>query len=133
VATFVDTSALFALLDSSDAHRLRALDWFENATADPAEELVTHNYVLIESAALAHRRLGAEAARVLLEDVAPILETDFVTADLHRRATSAFLAALRRRPSLVDWVSFEYMREVGIDRAFAFDRDFARQGFDTVP
>jgi predicted nucleic acid-binding protein len=133
VATFVDTSALFSLLDTSDPHRPRALDWFERATADPDEHLVTHNYVVVESVALAHRRLGPDAARVVLEDVVPVLVVEYVDEDLHRRATSAFLAAVRRRPSLVDWVSFELMRDRDIDRAFAFDRDFGRQGFDTVP
>jgi predicted nucleic acid-binding protein len=35
--------------------------------------------------------------------------------------------------SLVDWTSFELMRRQGIERAFALDADFDRQGFATVP
>ena len=52
---------------------------------------------------------------------------------MHRAATSAFLAAGRRSQSLVDWVSFELMRRRGIDTAFAFDRDFVAEGFQTIP
>jgi predicted nucleic acid-binding protein len=40
---------------------------------------------------------------------------------------------VRRRTSLVDWVSFEVMRRRGIETAFAFDRDFATAGFAVVP
>jgi predicted nucleic acid-binding protein len=35
--------------------------------------------------------------------------------------------------TLVDLVSFEVMRRLQIETAFAFDRDFARQGFALVP
>ena len=57
----------------------------------------------------------------------------FVDEDLHRAAVTALLAGVRRRVSLVDWVSFELMRRRRIERAFAFDRDFERQGFEAVP
>jgi predicted nucleic acid-binding protein len=35
--------------------------------------------------------------------------------------------------TLVDLVSFEVMRRLQIETAFAFDRDFARHGFALVP
>ncbi len=97
------------------------------------ESLVTHNYILVEAAAITHRRLGGGAARDLLEDLAPALTVLWVDEQTHQAAVSAFLAAVRRRPSLVDWVSFEVMRRSEIETAFAFDRDFVAQGFRTVP
>jgi predicted nucleic acid-binding protein len=30
-------------------------------------------------------------------------------------------------------VSFRFMRDRGIRRAFAFDKDFAKEGFEVVP
>lgn len=42
---------------------------------------------------------------------------------------SALLGAGRGDVSLVDWTSFELMRERGTDAAFAFDDDFPAQGF----
>jgi predicted nucleic acid-binding protein len=45
--------------------------------------------------------------------------------DAYRRSASA-------RVSLVDHTSFALMRALGISRAFAFDDDFAREGFALV-
>jgi predicted nucleic acid-binding protein len=132
VTTFVDTSGLYALLDRDDQNHAAAASWF--AGTDPStRDLLTHNYVVVESAALADRRLGGGAARGLLEDVLPVVSLLFVDESLHRAATSAYLAAMRRGPSLVDRVSFELMRHRGITQAFAFDRDFQAAGFSTVP
>lgn len=71
--------------------------------------------------------------RVLLDELLPPLEVHWVERDVHDTALSTLLAAGRRKASFVDWVSFEVMRREGIERAFAFDRDFAAQGFETVP
>ena len=83
----------------------------------------------METAALAHRRLGGQVVRGLLEAVVPLLRTQYVDERVHRRAVTAYLAHLRRRSSLVDHVSFELMRELDIGRALAFDADFQREGF----
>lgn len=95
--------------------------------------LVTHNYAIVETASLALTRIGAAGIRNLFAGIAPRLEIVWVEPDLHETAVAALLAAGRRRPSLVEWVSFEVMRREGIDVAFAFDRDFKRQGFRVVP
>lgn len=97
------------------------------------DRLVTHNYIVVETVALAQRRLGADGARALVEGLLPVIDLWWVDRPTNEAATSAFLAAVRRRTSLVDWVSFEIMRRAGIERALAFDRDFRTQGFDTVP
>jgi hypothetical protein len=54
-------------------------------------EAITHNYVLVETEALAHRRLGGRAVRALLEDVVPALEVVWVDANLHDTAVDAHL------------------------------------------
>jgi uncharacterized protein len=133
LTTFVDTSGLYALLDENDANRPAALEWFSGPGRDPRQVLVTHNYVVVEAVSLVHRRLGTEASATLLLEVLPAMTVTYIDEELHHLATSAFLAALRRRASLVDWVSFEFMRRLGIQQAFAFDRDFERQAFKTVP
>jgi len=74
-----------------------------------------------------------DAVRTLVDDFLPICDVRFIGPELHTRATSAFLATSGRRPSFVDRVSFELMREERIPRAFAFDQDFPREGFSTVP
>lgn len=129
--TFVDTSAIYALLDEDDQNHQAAAAWF--ATADPAEVLVSHSYVVVETAALVQRRLGAAAVRTLFDAIIPAVSITYIEEVLHGRAVAAFLAGLRRHVSFVDWVSFQLMRDAGLDRAFAFDSDFAREGFAVVP
>lgn len=97
------------------------------------ETLVTSSYVVIEIFALAQKRFGMNAVRALDSDVMPSLNVVWIDAELHRRAVAAVLAASSRKLSLVECASFEIMRERGIRRVFALDRDFAAQGFDLVP
>ncbi|MDP2857839.1 MAG: VapC toxin family PIN domain ribonuclease, partial [Bacillota bacterium] len=46
---------------------------------------------------------------------------------------AALLTAGRRNLSLVDCVSFDVMRRLGMEKAFAFDAHFAEQGFQCMP
>jgi predicted nucleic acid-binding protein len=131
--TFVDTSALYALLDEDDDNHAAAADWLRGPGWDASEVLVSHNYVLVETAALVHRRLGSPAVRVLFDGLVPALSIVYVDEVLHGRALAAYLAGLRRRVSYVDWVSFQLIRDSSLDRAFAFDRDFVTEGFAVVP
>lgn len=131
MTVFVDTSAIYAFLDADDRNNRSAVETMHRVLGDG--NAVTHNYVVVEAAALAQRRLGAAAARALLVDVLPAMRTIWVDEDAHRAGTSAFLAAARRRASLVDWISFELMRRSAIHTAFAFDRDFVAQGFEVIP
>lgn len=131
--TLVDTSALYALLDADDANHRLAAAWFADAGRAPDEVLLTHTYVVVETAALVHHRLGATAVRDLFDSLLPALEVTVVDAALHERAVAAYLAGLGRQVSFVDRVSFELIRRSRLDRAFAFDRDFAREGITLVP
>ena len=71
--------------------------------------------------------------RHLHVDLLPPLTVSWVDEELHRAAVTSLLASGRKDVSLVDWVSFELMRRAGISMAFAFDRDFAAQGFSLIP
>ena len=62
-----------------------------------------------------------------------MLEVLWVSPEVHAAATSAMLAANQRALSLVDCVSFEIMRRMGLHTAFAFNQHFADQGFDRLP
>lgn len=132
MTVFVDTSALYAVLDADDLrHDSADHAWRDLLTGDAA--LRTHSAVVVETSALVQARLGMDAVRVLHADVLPLLSVCFVDAALHRQAVTALLAAGRRSLSLVDWTSFELMRNENLTEAFAFDDDFANQGFMTLP
>lgn len=132
MVTLVDTSALYAHLDSADANHERATATLLELL-DAGERLVTHNYVLVETAALVQRRLGVEATRILHDDVLPVIDTIWIDEPTHRLAITAMIGAGRRGISLVDWTSFVVMRQHRLDRAFAFDTDFTTQGLEVVP
>ena len=128
--TFVDTSALLAFLDRDAARHEEVVASLAGVFGERSG--VTDNYVLVETEALARRRLGAGVVRRLLEDVVPVLEIVWVDADLHAAAVTAHLRAHRRRSSLIDQVSFELMRRRDSSVALALDRDFARHGFELL-
>ncbi|MBN1315470.1 MAG: PIN domain-containing protein [Anaerolineales bacterium] len=129
---YVDTSALYAILDSDDKnHQLATKAWKNLLNQETT--LVAGNYVLLESFALVRHRLGLDALRTLQEVIVPILQIEWVNEELHQSGVAAQLTAASRKLSLVDCISFEIMRRNGIRRAFTFDRHFSQQGFDTIP
>ncbi len=132
MSIFVDTSGLFAVLDADDSNHSRAKEEWSHLLATQ-EQLVSTNYVLVETFALVQRRLGMEAVKSLQEDIVSILNTNWIDAWQHAAAVSELLATGNRQISLVDWVSFGAMKRLQITRAFAFDEDFRAQGFETVP
>jgi len=132
VKVFLDTSALYAVLDHNDANHLPAREWWMGCLGG-TDVLVISNYILVECSALIQHRLGMDALRALTDEVIPALEIEWVLPDDHHTATAAVLAANRRNLSLVDCSSFAVMRRLGVRHAFTFDRHFAEQGFEVVP
>ena len=127
----MDTSALYALLVESDGkHRAarRAAESLHNEDA----RLVTSSFVVVETISLLQVRLGIETVRIFYRDVLPLLEVLWIGEELLHRAMAALLASSQRGISITDWSSFTLMRERRIDRVFAFDDDFAGQGFEPV-
>lgn len=128
---FVDTSALLAVLDADDLNHSPAKAMWEGLVGGDTE-LVTHNYVLVETSALVLRRLGLEALRVFENDIVPIFDSVWVTPDVHEAAVGAQMLSGKRSLSLVDCVSFEIMRRAGLRSAFAFDAHFREFGYELV-
>ena len=73
------------------------------------------------------------AVRAFHEDVVPLLQVDWITAEGRRSGREAMLAAGRKKLSLVDCVSFQTMRQYGVRAAFCFDVHFREQGFLPKP
>ena len=130
--TFLDTSAMLALLDGDEqSHAACAEMWRALLTAD--ERVVTTNYVLIETFAVVQRRLGLNALQVLCADFLPLIEVIWLNKETHAAAVGALLTAACRKLSLVDCVRFEVMRQEGVKKAFTLDRHFEEQGFVCAP
>ena len=129
---FVDTSAIYAFMDTSDTCHAKSKKQFESLFSS-GTSLLTTNYVVLESSALVQKRLGGKALRALFEDMIPMFEVRWVNMETHSAAVASLVAASKQRPSLVDMTSFEMMRRMGIRDVFAFDRHFKDQGFSCMP
>jgi predicted nucleic acid-binding protein len=129
---FVDTSALYAVLDADDDNHSAASAEWQRLLLD-SSRLVTTNYVLVEATALMQHRLGIEAVRLFEQDVCPVLGLEWIDEPRHAVGMASVLAAGRRKLSLVDCVSFAAMRDLGLRDVFAFDEHFAEQGFTCLP
>ncbi len=132
MSVYLDTSALYALLDRDDKNHAAAAETWKSLSARN-EDLVTSNYVLLEAFALLQNRLGLTAVRILQQNFSPLLRILWIGEETHGLAVASLLTARRRKLSLVDCVSFEAMRRSGVAGAFTFDRHFAEQGFEVVP
>jgi predicted nucleic acid-binding protein len=129
---FVDTSALYAFIDGDDAGHEAVRGEIVGLLAD-SEALATSDFVIVETVALLHARLGVKAVRDFVAQLLPELDLLVVGADGLGRALSAVVATDRRKLSVVDCASFEVMRGHGIDRALTLDRHFAEAGFEVRP
>jgi predicted nucleic acid-binding protein len=128
---FIDTSAYYSLLDRDDAnHRKGREIWQELIDSD--HSLITNNYVVVETTALTQHRLGFAAAVDFQDTFLPLAHIIWIDADLHGAGAAAWRTAKRRRLSLVDCVSFEVCRRLGVDGVFAFDRHFKDQGWNLL-
>ncbi|HET54127.1 MAG TPA: PIN domain-containing protein [Ignavibacteria bacterium] len=129
---FVDTSAFLAVLDAGDLNHSKAAQSWEKLILSE-EPLICHNYILVETLALIQSRFGMKAVRVFNDDVVPLISIEWIDEVIHKAATSALIAASKRKLSFVDCVSFEVMRQLGVEVIFAFDSHFAKQGFRCIP
>lgn len=77
--------------------------------------------------------MSIEAIRIFQEDMFPLLQIEWINDMDHQAGVITVLTASRKRLSLVDCVSFEVMRRLGITRVFCFDTHFAEQGFECLP
>lgn len=131
MSVFIDTSALLAILDADDEHHKKAKGIWTGIISEE-ETIICSNYVLVETFALVQNRLGLEAVRMLQEDILPVITIEWVNEATHRSGVTGVLTAMRKKLSLVDCVSFDIMRKLGIKKVFAFDPHFKEQGFVSV-
>ena len=126
---FVDTSAVFALVDRGDRNHAAAAHALDVLKKRRVEPLLT-NFVVAESHALLLARLDAAIARRWL--VANIWPVERVSDDDESRARDIVARYEDKRFTYTDATSFAVMERLGLKTAFAFDPHFRQYGFQVV-
>ena len=125
---FIDTSGFLALLDADDDfHTAAAKKW--NLLFEERFEIVTTDYVRLESWSLIQRRIGHQGVLAFQDDILPICQIHFVNESGFQQAAAQWRIACRKKLSLVDLTSFDCMHRLHIREALTFDRHFLEQGF----
>lgn len=122
-AIFVDTGAFYALADSGDRNHNAARSVFE--TRGTAGELVTSDYVFVESWCLMRARLGRSAALKFWDAMqSDVVRTYGINSQDLSNARGIAAAWPDQDFSLIDCTSFALMERLGLDEALAFDSHF---------
>jgi uncharacterized protein len=125
----VDTSAVFALVDRSDAWHSAARATLEDLRKRRVEPVLT-NFIVAESHALLLARLGADLARRWLLGVAWPIER--VTEEDEAKARAIVAQYADKTFSYTDATTFAVMERRNLRTAFAYDPHFRQYGFQTL-
>jgi uncharacterized protein len=130
--TYVDTSAILAILDSAEHRNAAAVRTWDRLVTD-RQEMVISSYGVCEAAAVLQNRLGIEALRAFADEMLPLMRVEWVDSGLHSAAMLMVLAcSTKGGPSLVDCTAFEVIHRRGVGDVFAYDKHFAARGFNLI-
>ena len=124
---FLDTSAIYALADRDDENHHEAVRLYQEALTK-REGFIIHNYIIVESAALLHRRLDQKIAVQFLQD-AGSFTTIWIDEDIQATARKRLEAPNSSQISFVDAISFQVMTRHRLENCLTFDKHFAQEGF----
>jgi predicted nucleic acid-binding protein len=128
---FADTVGLLAIWDQRDQWHSAASVVYAELLAASAR-LLTTSYVLVECGNVAARRAYRDSVVELRRQ---LLMKGLLIRPSEADCEAAWSAFERRQPptaGIVDHVSFEVMRRLGVQEAFTNDRHFAAAGFQNL-
>ncbi|HKZ64009.1 MAG TPA: PIN domain-containing protein [Thermoplasmata archaeon] len=131
---FYDTGAWVGLSVANDRNAPAARKLHSETSRGAHGSIVTSDFVLDEAATLIRMSADVETAARFLRGVMDGTATLIWIDPEHFRNALALLEKHRdKRWSFTDCTSFVVMRELGIDRAFSFDRNYEQAGFTRLP
>ncbi|MCX5810137.1 MAG: PIN domain-containing protein [Proteobacteria bacterium] len=130
---FVDTSAWVAYFDKKDTNHESALKMWQQLKQEKTI-LCTTDYILDEMLTLLKIRANSDAALIAVNAIiqSPSTEVIWIKEKLFMGALKLFEKYNDQRFSFTDCISFEVMKTSNIQKAFAFDLDFLKAGFETI-
>jgi len=130
--TIIDTSAFYALISSTDSFHYQARSSYERLL-DWEQKLWTTSYVLVETSALIHHRLGFELLNTFMESLlSGVVNVLWVDSLIHHEAWRQMVKRQGSRLSLVDWVTVVSAERLKAS-LFTFDQDFRQEGITVFP
>ena len=132
VKLLVDTGALLALALRKDRHHGVAVRFLKSLAHG---RFVLTDLVLAELATRLRARAGAAKTVAIVRDLlnSRRYEVVFVDRTLLEAAVGKMAQYEDKALSLADCASFALMDQLGLDTAFAFDRDFRDCGYQLLP
>ena len=128
----LDTSALYALISATDTFHTQAKLGYERLL-DWEWELWTTSYILVETSALVHHRLGFEPLKTFMETVlSGIIQILWVENTLHSEAWKRMVRRQGMEFSLVDWTTMVVAERLKAS-VFTFDQGFRQEGVLIFP
>lgn len=128
----LDTSAIFALLNSDDSHHKNAVS-INQALIRRRVVLVLPNFLLAESHAILNKRLGPQAARAFLNAAVQEYEIERATLEDEWTAHALLQQTSRTRDlSYFDAVAIAMAERLEIHEVFSFDSHFKLAGLSLV-
>lgn len=128
----LDTSAFYALISSADAFHTQAKPAYERLL-DWEWEMWTTSYILVETSALVHHRLGFSSLKAFMETLlSDIISVLWVENAIHNEAWKRMIERQGSRFSLVDWTTVVAAERLKAS-VFTFDRDFRQEGILIFP
>lgn len=128
---FIDTSAIIAFIDADDEFHDEALKIY-STLLNERRHIFTSNYILLETIVILNNRIGIDAVRLFNNDIIPIFKVHFVDETLQNLCINNLIIANRKNVSLVDYTSFEIMKQLNINKVFTFDCHFKEMGFEII-
>ncbi len=127
---FVDTSALYAYINSKDPYHEKVRNFLNNFKG----QLITTNFIFDETVTLVSTRMGHDKAlltgKTLLNPKAFFITR--VKINDERNAWKLFVNRPDKAYSFTDCTSFVIMRTLGIEKSLAIDPHFQQEGFEAV-
>lgn len=130
---FIDSSAFIALADSRDQDHRAATKFFRECP--PNTQFHTSNHIVSETITRLRRTAGHQAALrwggATLESRQTIRH--YADETTEREALRLFERYHDHLLSFVDCTTLVFLKQLGLDRIFSFDRDFQHVGYVLVP